>query len=182
MRGRFEELKQTFKKLDILEGRQIENEATGGWQPPPRDYIKINTNVAMRGNDSTLGLVARNSEGKVIEVHALKFYHGNPMTIELSAIKEAIQLSVRNGWRNILCESDVKTIIQCLDGENAVNLHLVMEPILKEIRNLCISFDNISIRWCSRLFNRFALIVAKWVADNEFTGFVRQNIFPKDFF
>lgn len=77
-----------------------------------------------------LGIVARN-DGDIIEVHASKVNVTDPMVAELLAVKEAIQISLKNGWRNILCESDARVVVQCLNGGSLKNLYWKLEPILK---------------------------------------------------
>lgn len=47
--ARFEEFNQAFRFAETMEGRQNINVAIGGWQPPPRNSIKFNTDVALRG-------------------------------------------------------------------------------------------------------------------------------------
>lgn len=165
----FEVFSQAFRAADLMEGRQ--NVVIDGWQPPPRNSIKINTDVAVRRKESTLGFVARNSNGEVMEVHAFKFCHGDPIIAELSAAKKAIQVSLTNGWKNIVCESDALTIVQCLNGGSSENFHWAMEPILKEISSWCNFFDSIS--FCS---HGCQMGGGKWLpwccASGPFSGFV----------
>lgn len=121
VKERFEELKHAFRSMDISEGRQFEAAVTEGWESPPKNFMKINTDVAVRGKYSILGLVAKNPKGEVAEIHAANFC--DPMIAELAAVKNAIQLSWKNRWRNIICQSDSVSIIQCLNGKGAENIH-----------------------------------------------------------
>lgn len=123
-----------------------------GWQHPLRGGIKINSNVVVRGKNSFLGFVARNEDGDVLEAHAFKICISNLMIAKLMDVKKAILVSVDNGWRNIICELDAKTIIHSLNGGSSENLHWSMIPMLKEILNLCNCSDNFSFVLCNNIF------------------------------
>lgn len=122
MKKRFGELK-AYRKLDNLGERNNEEAAIDGWQHLSRGVIKINSDVVVRGNNGVLGIVARNEEGNVIEVHSFKVCISDPMIAKLMVVKKAILVSLKNGWRNIMCESDGKTIVFCLNGGSTKELH-----------------------------------------------------------
>lgn len=93
-----------------------------GWNPPLRGVIKLNSDVAVRGKCSYLGIVARNEKGDAIEAHTFKVYTTDPLISELMAVKEAILLSLKNSWTDIICESDAKNVIQWLNGGSTKDL------------------------------------------------------------
>lgn len=64
---RFCEFKQAFKKLENIGELNHGVNATSGWNPPPRGFIKVNFDAAVRGANSFLGVVARNEDVDVIE-------------------------------------------------------------------------------------------------------------------
>lgn len=70
----------------------------------------------MKGPDSFLGIVVRNEYEDVIEAHSFKVSSHDPMFAELLAIRATIMLSLKNDWMKIVCETDAKNIIECLNG------------------------------------------------------------------
>lgn len=115
--------------------------------------------------------------GQIIEAHSFKVSSGDSMLAELMAVKEAMLLSLKNDWKDIVCKSDAKNIIDCLNGGNSNRLHWTMDSVLKEILNLRCLFINVCFVWCNCNVNRRAHMVAKWVAKHEYTGFIRPEFY-----
>lgn len=125
----------------------------------------------MKGTSSFLGIVARNEVGDVVEAHAFKVSTYDPLIAELMAVKKTISVSLQNGWRNIVCESDAKIVVLSLNGGSTKDLHWSTEPLFREIFSLCSLFDSVCLVWCNRTLNRFTHIIAKSAAVNDFVAF-----------
>lgn len=89
----------------------------------PIRILKINVDATVRSNGSFLSMVARNRNGKLMEAHSFKLCCRDPMIAELWAIGQALMVCVRNGWRSVLCETDAKNSVFCLNEGITKNMH-----------------------------------------------------------
>lgn len=176
---RFEELKNATN-LDAFLQRENQLELVpNGRRQQSRDAIRINMDATIRGNQSFLGVVAWKEDGKILEAHAFKVNINNPLAVELMAIQRAILVSIKNGWEDIVCESDAQTAINYLNDANRKKMQWKVEPIVKDILSSCRLFSSINFVWCNRSLNRVAHLLAKWVASNDYTDLLRHDCFPK---
>lgn len=63
---RFDELNQAFRNMENTEGRNQVAPVPVGWLSLSRGVIKINSDAALRGYCSFMGIVARNEDGDAI--------------------------------------------------------------------------------------------------------------------
>lgn len=82
---------------------------------------------------------------------------------------------VHKRWKNVICESDAKNVVSCLNDRNSSILHWSGENLFDEILCLCNSFISISFSWCKRDCSSLAHLCAKWTAENNFCGFISEN-------
>lgn len=146
----------------------------------PIRILKINVDATVRSNGSFLSMVARNRNGKLMEAHSFKLCCRDPMIAELWAIGQALMVCVRNGWRSVLCETDAKNSVFCLNEGITKNMHWSTENMVKEIWFLRSSFDFINFSWCNRRYNNLAHLCAKWAARFNFYGLILEEFFPED--
>jgi hypothetical protein len=88
------------------------------WSPPPAGSIKINTDVAVHANFSTLAVIARDHQGFVLKAWSSKYLSMDPTTSEAAAIKWALTLAKEECFSNIIVESDSLCCIDAINGSN----------------------------------------------------------------
>lgn len=179
---RFNEFKFALSNLLIPDNRSLTDFVHSGWSPPSKRVIKINLDAAVKGHLNFLGIVAPNEHGDVMEIHSFKVCTQDPLTAELMAIKEAMELSLKNVWKQIICEANAQNIIYSLNGENAKMLHWKLEPIIKDMLNLRKCFLNVKFVWCYHNINTSAHLIVKWAALHKFIGFILPYCFTEPFF
>ena len=87
-------------------------EVNRGWEKPQDNWIKINTDAALNRKTCKAGwgIVARDRHGKLIGSWACPTTSCAEAKVEEAlAIREAMVLARREGWRKVEFESDCKT-------------------------------------------------------------------------
>lgn len=125
--------------------------------------------------------MVRDEEGKVVEARVYKLGTSDPYIAEFMAVHEALMLCLQNRWTSIVCETDAKSVVQCLKDGNFENLHWSINPVFKDICRICISFNNVNFSWCKRESNQLTHETARRGADNEFLNFLKQNLYLQSF-
>lgn len=97
VRNKFHEYKQAFRKIEIVGDMVIDDNTSRGWNPSPRESIMVNFDVAIRGVNNFLGLVARSEDCKVIEARICKVDTCDPDVAEFMAVQKALLISLQNG-------------------------------------------------------------------------------------
>ena len=126
------------------------------WEAPPSGVFKINVDGATskQGRNSGVGVVIRNSEGKIIEAWS-KYLAGLflVMEVEMLAIKPGILLAKEMKISNIIIESDALAAIQSLEkGEIGGCLGHLVHGIFLILKD----FNSWSLNHVKRNYNRVA--------------------------
>lgn len=110
------------------------------WQPPPINWIKINTDGAARGSpgDASCGGVFRNFTGGIIGSFSSFLGTKTPLEAEIHGVILAVQIAWNQGWHNIWLECDsTLTVSMIKNGKSEVPIsikekwHNTLEKISK---------------------------------------------------
>ncbi|KAK4438707.1 hypothetical protein Salat_0205200 [Sesamum alatum] len=89
----------------------------------------------------------------------------DPLMAKALAAKEALELSILEGWRNIILEGDCQTIItrmQTTDDDNSV-----IGPVTEDIRHLMRCIPSCRVEYIPRDINSVAHKIARGAARND---------------
>ncbi|XP_071926981.1 uncharacterized protein [Coffea arabica] len=136
------------------------------WQPPPGSFLCLNTDAAIKKNEAKVGwgVVARCSKGKLRGAWAgSEDRKGIPAVEEAMAIRKALIFAKRNGWMNIIVQSDCKGIIDQI-REGNLNDHLA-GAVLFDIEVLSKGFSSCLFSFIKREGNSVSHQLAKFALD-----------------
>ena len=121
------------------------------WIPHDRDCIKINVDAATNiHNDRVgLGLVARNSDGKVVfAASKCQWPFLGAERSEIDAFLWAVQVAKNHGWSRCVVEGDAKFVVEALHGLIRRDPH--NQVLVDNILALSSSFQDIRFVFCFR--------------------------------
>lgn len=68
------------------------------WHKAPSQFIRINTDAAIKDGGSMVGIVARNSEGEILKIWAIPFHSDFPELAEAFGINQGLIKEKEEGW------------------------------------------------------------------------------------
>ncbi|KAK9990719.1 hypothetical protein SO802_025704 [Lithocarpus litseifolius] len=80
--------------------------STPNWSPPPPGTIKINVDAAISSSNAALAVVARNSQGSLLNIWARITPLRSPLQAEAEAMAWAVHLATRERWSHVIFEGD----------------------------------------------------------------------------
>ena len=140
------------------------------WKPPPKGWIKINTDGAAKGNPGRagIGVVRRNHVGTVLywELQGLGRTTNNEA--EAIAIKSATVWAVKHGHRKIILESDSQIMVGALDCMRNFDLKAWrLRALVTQIKELWKELEDVIPVYVSRDLNKATNFLAKMGAEKE---------------
>ncbi|KAK8634685.1 hypothetical protein V6N13_022566 [Hibiscus sabdariffa] len=133
------------------------------WDCPPEGLVKINVDAAFVSisGDASIGIVARNSHGLVIDAraHKLQGVH-TAETAEACAFTAGLKMAVENEWAEALIEGDSMAVINKLNAP-ALDRSLTAAH-LREAYAILSESNNIKAVHVGREANRVAHSLAQW--------------------
>lgn len=135
--------------------------ASEKWEPPPADWIKVNTDGAYSPATPgcACGGVIRDEQGNFIQAFMFKGYEGDSLTSELWGCFHGLKLSWDLGFRKVMLEVDSTEAIELL--KNEVGMMHEDKDLIVSIKQLIASDWNVDILYVRRCFNRPADYLAK---------------------
>ncbi|KAL0345186.1 UNVERIFIED_CONTAM: hypothetical protein Sradi_4349900 [Sesamum radiatum] len=137
------------------------------WQPPPTEWFKLNIDGSSLGNPgkSGYGGIIRDEAGNIIV--AFSGYIGNATNnvAECWALRNGLDVARKYNCRNIIIETDSKTLLHLLRREDSAPKVLI--PLLRDSRKLLQEFGSVKATFCYREVNRTADLLARSAAVNE---------------
>lgn len=130
---RFEKVKNLANKDCYLRRAPTEKVL---WTKPPRNFVKINTDVGVKKGTSFAGVVARNEEGKVLTIRAVKLLIDVPEVAEAIAVLQGLLLAEEKGWSLVWCESGSKNVMDNLNNPELLTVHWLAEGTMADINRL----------------------------------------------
>ncbi|OVA14707.1 Reverse transcriptase zinc-binding domain [Macleaya cordata] len=133
------------------------------WNPPPTEWIKINTDGAWNpeNNDGGKGFIVRNHESKFLFVVAAYSSFVSAEEAEVRCIWSAVKKAWEMKYRKVMIESDAAVVInQINDGNFGGRWNTY--ALLQDINNWRLKFDEISFKFIQRSCNGTAHDIAQW--------------------
>jgi hypothetical protein len=137
------------------------------WTKPPQGFSKLNWDAALDKNQRLIGvgIVARDSEGKVIAVMcSSQRYISDSSVAEAFGARLCAEFGLFMGLRSVILEGDALEVVQELKRVNEDAGHL--GNLIGEIRFLLRSFDCWSINHVKREGNKVAYTLAKFAISH----------------
>ena len=106
-------VKEYLNTLDHEQNKDRREELTSCISPP-KNYIKLNMDVAVSQAFTSLVVVARNEFGNVLKVWAKIHNLCTPTQAEAATILWALNLAIVENWCNIIVEGDSKICFNAL--------------------------------------------------------------------
>ena len=161
-------------------GRTLSKEKTfskdnslNNWEAPEEGWIKLNVDVAVSENVTTLAVVDRNKNGEVLKVWAKMHEWCSPLQAETAAVLWTIQLALSENWQHIIIKGDAKSCFNPLTISE-LQPDWSIATIISNILDLRNFFLNCNFRWVRRCCNTVAHEAAKYAI-----GFCRAFYFNK---
>ena len=149
--------------------------ATRGWEKPQDNWIKINTDAAlnMKRGKAGWGIVARDRHGRVIRSWACPATNCAEAQVEEAlAIREAMVVAKRKGWRMVEFEANCKMVVDKINAqEEEISIATILVDIWRlktEFYKYCFSFTRRSNNFVSHHIAKYAIDlieVAEWKCD-----------------
>ncbi|PON87509.1 hypothetical protein TorRG33x02_166870 [Trema orientale] len=98
--------------------KTLQDTGYDGGQPPPSPCIKLNVDVTVREDYSTVAIIARDSNGSVLSIITQKCSKINSLVAEVKAILVALNHAIINNWTSIVVENDCKNAIKGFEGND----------------------------------------------------------------
>lgn len=96
----FEEHKQAWK----IQSKNSSMDKT--WIPPPPSWIKLNFDAAIRKGITSVAVIGRDDEGKLVATWVEQLCPGSPLSGEANATLVTIQKAADAGFKNVVIEGD----------------------------------------------------------------------------
>nr|XP_027120691.1 uncharacterized protein LOC113737705 [Coffea arabica] len=142
-----------------------EAEVKRGWERPQGNWIKINTDAALHKKTCKAGwgIVARDRNGMLLGAWACPTTKCAEAQVEEAlAIREAMVVAKRKGWRMVEFESDCKVVV---DKINAHEEEISIATILLDIWRLKTEFSKCCFSFTRRSNNSVSHHIAKYAID-----------------
>lgn len=155
----------------------IEGDGATVWVKPLPNTFKVSVDAAVfedRGGVG-FGLVARDSDGLLIEARAVVHSHlVTPMLAETMAIKEALSWIDRTPWQQVTIEFDCLAVVQAIRGTTHMRSHF--GQLVEECRVLMERLNNISLFFVKRSANTVTHKLVRESYDYSGRVFDRRSI------
>ena len=86
------------------------------WKPPPYGWVKLNFDVAVREEKTSLAIVGRDDKGELLFAWAEQIEPVSPLVGEAKATLCAIKRAIENGFSKIIVEGDAWNVIDPLSN------------------------------------------------------------------
>ena len=132
------------------------------WTPPPKLWIKINTDRSILSNtmEASCGGIIRNHEGKFLAAWSVNLGSCTITMAELWGIFWGLFISYNMGHRNVILETD-STCVYHLVMYGVPETH-TYSSLVYAVRNLIRKDWNVEINHSFREANRYANSLAKY--------------------
>ena len=140
----------------------VEGDGALVWVKPQPNKIKVSVDAAVfddRGGVG-FGLVARDSDGQLIEAKAI--FQPNvfsPLLAETMAFKEALSWMETRGWTEATVESDCLVMVQAVRSTTSFRSYFGL--LIEDCRNSLLSLNNVKLFYVKRSANMVAHQVAR---------------------
>ena len=147
------------------------------WSPPPKCWIKLNFDVAIREEKTIVVVLGRDTAGNLVLARSEQFESGNSLLGEARATWYAMRCVVNEGFQNIILEGDAWNVIEPLKKLD-VTPHWSIKSILQDILFFVHRFSNVEFSFVHRMDNVSAHLLAQWATLVNWSGSVSISNLP----
>ena len=149
-------------------GRRVKQK----WNAPEVGWVKIISDGAFESNkmEAGNGVIAKDSEGKIVGGVNRKFIVVCAAQIEAMAIRDAVNLAIERKFQKICLEMDFKELFQNLTNKYS-SIDWRIKPLVYDIQKLLKLIPDYKMV----VINRKANAVADWIARNSSKGMCMLN-------
>jgi len=145
------------------------------WQPPLKNYLKLNIDGASKGNPRLAGSggVLRNEEGRIILIFHSHLGKATNNMAELMAMEQGLEILIKNRSSNVIIEADSEITINsvkrisCGSKPEKVSNHWRLIQVYQRIQAHLQGLGSISFNHVRRNANKLADILANQGVNNE---------------
>uniref|UniRef100_A0A2N9GBJ0 RNase H type-1 domain-containing protein n=1 Tax=Fagus sylvatica TaxID=28930 RepID=A0A2N9GBJ0_FAGSY len=119
------------------------------WNSPPISKIKLNVDAAMKNNEATIAVVARNADGYVLTSCPKKIKVDDPCIAEAAAIAWAVEIAKAENFMDIMVEGDTKVCIDAVAGATDKPPWRI-QSFVDDIAILIVKFNSCCFCWVGR--------------------------------
>lgn len=130
------------------------------WTTPLDDVIKLNVDAAIVSNRAAIAVVARNSNGIILNAWVKELMNLDSLVAEASAILWAMELATVEGFGKVTIESDAKVCIDELSSSEASS-NWKISALIGQSLALVSRFSFCDFQWVRRDANQAAHALAK---------------------
>lgn len=156
MKRRYLEHRAAWRAVDI--------EKNLVWNPPDAGVVKVNCDVAVRGNSSYLAVVARDHEGTILLGRSDFVCSNNPLLAELRAILLASQTAEFYQAPQVIIESDSLSSCRIVNDPTFISEGPLV-AYANLIREILGRHQSWRLKWIPRRQNQVAHQMAAWIAS-----------------
>jgi hypothetical protein len=146
----------------------------GDWVPPPRGYHKVNFDVAIKPNYAIAATILRDHRGDILAACSKCLPSMEANQGEANAALLAVHPTSHFGSSSIILERDSLTTILAINYPHVAS-DWAPTPILADISQQLLFFQNWTALKISRCANYCAYHVAKWAALNCVFGSISSH-------
>ena len=147
------------------------------WSPPPKCWIKLNFDAAIREEKTIVVVLGRDTAGNLVLARSEQFESGNSLLGEARATWYVMRCAVNEGFQNIILEGDAWNVIEPLKKLD-VTPHLSIKSILQDILFFVHRFSNVEFSFVHRMDNVSAHLLAQWATLVNWSGSVSISNLP----
>ncbi|OMO72479.1 hypothetical protein COLO4_27602 [Corchorus olitorius] len=135
------------------------------WQKPPDDWLKINSDGSFcpKSKAAGIGIVVRDSIGRVLDAISAKVKASDVLTVEALALREAVKLAVAKGFHKVCFESDSSILVNDVNNNDCGSQTWKISAVIRDIQILVNSIENAEVKLISRTAN----LAADWFAKQS---------------
>ena len=128
------------EKLELIES---------SWIPPLAGWVKLNFDVAIRENKTSVAVVGRENHGRVVLAWTNILDPGSPLWGEAKAAYATVNKAVEAGLKKVIIKGDAWNVIDPLKDKKSLS-EWTIDVILQNILALCSLFDDVSFSFVKR--------------------------------
>ncbi|KAL0408606.1 UNVERIFIED_CONTAM: putative ribonuclease H protein [Sesamum radiatum] len=174
-------LSKTTEHFDAQKSRKLKPQSNEEWSPPPQDWIKVNTDIALKEDKCFAAFITRDHHSFVTRSGSAEIFVYNATLAELRAIKIAAEQHHRNDADQVIFESDSLVAIQWIKG-SLEEVDITALSDVKIVRKLWESRPKWDFRKSPRHCNGMAHGLAKWAYGANWDGPIPPPLYPVGIF
>jgi len=136
------------------------------WRKPEVGWSKINTDAAFseESKQGATSSIIRDDQGAFYSAQAIWYERGlDVCSMEALACRDGMKLAAQMGLRRVALETDCLQVVQLWKESQ----RSIIDPILKEMEEISLAFQEFSFSFISRSSNKVAHLLARQVSSSH---------------